>query len=59
MKTDMPTKIPVSALVQVENVQLPPISKEVLFEKIIMSLKVGDTISYDGMLYRYVGKEAQ
>jgi len=50
-----PAKIPVSAIVNIPNLQLPTILKPALIYLIFEHLKVGDRVEIDGMSYIYMG----
>lgn len=49
-------KIPVSAIVQVENVQFPPLSKKKMMELISSEVHYGDNVVINGTPYRYTGE---
>lgn len=49
-------KIPVSEIVQVENVQFPPLSKKRMMELISSEINYGDNVVINGTPYRYTGE---
>ena len=60
MENDMPAKIPVSAIVNIPNIQFPTISKPALIylifkalEAIFKELKEGDRVDVDDKSYIY------
>ena len=53
MENDMPAKIPVSAIVNIPNIQFPTISKPALIYLIFKALKAGDRVDVDGKSYIY------